>query len=101
MSDGNEHVPSYTPTTEDVREEYARWALVDDPAEVLARFDRWLAGHDREVERRTLLDAADAAAADPLAVDDPPVEWLCARAVSANTKNQTPQPNQPETREKE
>ena len=55
----------YTPTTEYVRDFYAKFTpsiLIDrrpngyERAE--AEFDRWLAEHDREVAARTLRDAA-------------------------------------------
>lgn len=56
---------NYTPTTEDVRDvwldamtETSEYFDALRPAEALARFDRWLETHDREVAAKALEDAA-------------------------------------------
>ena len=48
----------HTPTTEEVRESYARsrfWPAAQDPARA-AFFDRWLAAHDAEVRAAALAE---------------------------------------------
>jgi len=50
----------YTPTTETVRNVYARAGGFQEPEVYAAAFGRWLAQHDAEVRTATLTATADA-----------------------------------------
>jgi hypothetical protein len=76
----------YTPTTEEVRGDYAHFQVPGgtDPvtgefAEGLAEFDRWLAEVERVAAEKALLDAADAHEA-VAGKDSYGGAWLRARA---------------------
>lgn len=77
---------TYTPTTEQVREDYAtRMAPhLDDTRR--KQFQRWLEGHDREIKAQALEEAADHITEIDGRKDDKAAQWLRTRAQQLKEK---------------